>query len=49
MPRRAPGGAPVGAEFGAGLARVGRLEYFAAAADVRVVARWLRAVARPGR
>ena len=39
MPRCAAGGAGRGAEFGAGLARVGRLEDFAAAARVDVVGR----------
>ena len=41
MPRRAAGGARGGAEFGAGLARVGGLEDFAAAAGTRVVGRGL--------
>ena len=39
MPRCAAGGAGRGAEFGAGLARVGWLEDFAAAAGVGVVGR----------
>ena len=39
MPRCAATGAGGGAELGAGLARVGRLEDFAAAAEARLVRR----------
>src|ERR1700688_4857379 len=46
MPRRAAAGARGRAEFGAGLARVGRLEYFAGAAGGRAVVE--RRLARGG-
>jgi hypothetical protein len=44
MPRRTAGRARGGAEFGAGLARVGRLEDFASAAGADVVKRRLSRV-----
>src|SRR5260370_22921981 len=51
MPRRAAAGAGGGTEFGAGLARVGRLEDFAFAAGTDVVGRgfaWRRAAGAVG-